>query len=178
MSRKMLAVAAVALMALPLTAAHSQLSFGVAAGMSMPNGVVKDDLESGYHLMGILGISPPALPVGLRIDGMFNEFKFKSTSATDQKFRVMALTANAVLSMPGAMVLSPYAIGGLGMYNTSFSPKIVGEDSQNDLGFNIGAGVKFGLAGFGAFGEVRWHQIQNDGTDKIRFIPITFGIIF
>jgi hypothetical protein len=177
MSRKMLAVAALALLA-PVAIAQAQLSFGVAAGASMPSGDLKTGVETGYHVMATAGIHPPLAPVGFRVDGMFNEFNEKSPS-TD-KGRILALTANAVFSMPGAIVLSPYLIGGAGMYKMSNSA--AGSTSSSDLGVNIGAGIKFGLAGFGAFGEVRFHHIMAEEilgvTPKNRFIPISFGITF
>jgi hypothetical protein len=181
MSRKMLTVAAFALMA-PIAMAQAQLKFGVAAGASLPNGDFADGVETGYHLMATVGVKPPLSPVGFRVDGMFNEFNFKAPAA-DTKARIMSLNANAILSMPGAIVLSPYAIGGVGMYRQSISPMPTGFKAENDLGVNIGAGVQFGLAGFSAFGEIRFHNIFNgdDGTGtstSTRFIPITFGITF
>lgn len=178
MSRKMLAVAVFALIA-PIAMAQAQLSFGVAAGASLPNGDFKVAHESGYHLMAVAGIKPPLSPIGFRVDGMFHEFNQKSPST--YKTRLMGVTANAVLSMPGAIVLSPYAIGGIGMYNTkSTAPTAT---SNGDFGANIGAGIKFGLAGFSAFGEARWHVVKSDnvgtaGDNSFRFIPITFGIMF
>ena len=179
MSRKMLAVAAFALMA-PIAAAQAQIKFGIGAGASIPNGDFATGIETGYHLMATAGIQPPLAPVGFRVDGMFNEFNGGAPSTS--KLRVMGLSANAVLSMPGAIVLSPYAIGGVGMYRSSISPKITGVDAETDLGVNIGAGIKFGLAGFGAFAEVRLHNIMSDdgagNNVNSRFIPITFGITF
>ena len=179
MSRKMFAVAAFALMA-PIAVAQAQLplKFGVAAGATVPQGDFADAFETGYHLMGTVGIQPPLAPLGLRIDGMWNELNAKSVA--DTKVRIMGLTANAVFSMPGAVVLSPYAIGGIGMYNTKLTT--AGAEANGDFGFNIGAGIKFGLAGFSAFGEARWHSVKGDdsagGNDSFKFIPITFGIMF
>jgi hypothetical protein len=176
----MLAVAALALMA-PVAMAQAQLKFGVAAGASLPNGDLGNSVETGYHLMATAGIQPPLSPVGFRVDGMWNSFNFKSTIADGESVRVMALTANAVMSMPGALVVKPYAIGGVGMYNSKAS--LANSESSNDLGVNIGAGVSFGLAGFSAFGEVRLHNIfpeQPATGPKVnsRFIPVTFGITF
>ena len=181
MSRKMFAVAAFALMA-PIAMAQAQLKFGIGAGASMPGGDLSGDngLETGYHLMATAGLQPPLAPVGFRVDGMFNEFNFKSAAASDIKYRIMGLNANAIFSMPGAVVLSPYAIGGVGMYNSKTTAD--GDESSNDMGVNIGAGIKFGLAGFGAFAELRYHKIFAEevaGTSpKVSFIPITFGITF
>jgi len=164
----------------PIAMAQAQLKFGIGAGASIPNGDFANGIETGYHLMATAGIQPPLAPVGFRVDGMFNEFNGESPSTA--KLRIMSLTANGVLSMPGAIVLSPYVIGGVGMYRASISPKITGVDSETDLGVNIGVGVKFGLAGFGAFGELRLHNIMSDdgagNNVNSRFIPITFGITF
>jgi opacity protein-like surface antigen len=177
MSRKMLAVAAFALIA-PVAMAQAQIKFGIGAGASIPSGDFADGAETGYHLMATAGIQPPLAPLGFRVDGSFNEFNAKA--ATDVKLRTMALTANGIFSMPGAIVLSPYAIGGIGMYNNKSN--VDGDEGSNDFGYNIGAGIKFGLAGFGAFGELRWHNMRVDdglgGKANVRFIPITFGLTF
>ena len=121
---------------------------------------------------------PAVAPVGFRVDGMFNQFNYKSTALSGEHTNVMGLNANAILSMPGAIVLSPYVIGGVGMYKSTSS--ISGAGSSTDPGVNIGAGVSFGLAGFGAFAEIRLHNVMVDngsgGTTNSRFIPITFGI--
>jgi opacity protein-like surface antigen len=178
MSRKLFAVAALALLA-PIAASQAQVGFGIAAGLSVPSGDFGDGAQSGYHVMGTVAFSPPAAPVGFRVDGMWNEFKLKAPF-DNVKDRIMALTANAVVGMPGAMVVSPYLIGGLGYYKMKTDQ--AGDDGTSKVGFNIGAGVKFGLAGFGAFAEARMHQFSVDngtgGNTAVRFIPISFGIIF
>src|SRR5690242_16339610 len=94
MSRKMLAVAAFALMA-PIAMAQAQLKFGIGAGASLPGGDLKDGFDTGYHLLVTAGVQPPLSPVGFRVDGAFNQFGEKSPG-TDN-FRVMNLSANAVL---------------------------------------------------------------------------------
>lgn len=182
MSRKLLAVAAFALVA-PVAAAQAQISFGIGAGASIPGGDLSNattGVETGYHVLVTAGIHPPLAPVGFRVDGMFNEFNSKSTAANPPKLRIMGVNANAVLSMPGLIVLSPYAIGGVGMYQRKSTA--AGATSASDLGVNIGAGIKFGLAGFGAFAEARYHYIMAEKvgtvTPKVNFIPITFGITF
>lgn len=178
MSRKMFAVAAFALMA-PIAMAQAQLKFGVGAGASLANGDIGDVVDMGYHLMATAGIQPPLAPVGFRVDGMYNQFNAKSPGTF--KVNVMALTANAIVSMPGAVVLSPYAIGGVGMYNSKSD--VAGDEASNDLGVNVGAGIKFSLAGFGAFAEARFHNVfpeqpASGPKTNFRFIPITFGITF
>jgi hypothetical protein len=174
MSRKMFAVVALALIA-PVMAAKAQVSFGVAAGAAVPSGSFGDSFDMGYNLTALVAVSPPLSPVGLRVDGMFNEFNSKSTIlGATQKYRISALTANAVFKAPGVIVLSPYLMGGLGTYNSKIASS---SSSSNDFGWNLGGGIKFGLAGFAAFGEIRYHQIQSSGS-SLKFIPITFGVMF
>jgi hypothetical protein len=173
MSRKMLAVAAFALMA-PVAMAQAQLKFGIGAGASVPSGDFADAVETGYHFLATAGIKPPLAPVGFRVDGMFNQFNYKTSLLDGESQRLMGLNANAILSMPGAVVLSPYIIGGVGMYRSTSS--VANSGSSTDPGVNIGAGISFGLAGFGAFAELRFHDVMGDNSSHLRFIPITFGI--
>jgi opacity protein-like surface antigen len=86
---------------------------------------------------------------------------------------------NAVFTLlPGAV--KPYLIGGVGYYDT----KLNGTDATRKVGYNYGAGVKFGLTGASVFVEARLHQI-NDATFDVggnrstaKFIPVTIGIMF
>jgi hypothetical protein len=166
LSRAALALAAI-LFAAP--ALHAQTSINVAIGASLPMGDAADAVDMGYNATVGVGFKPPLAPIGLRIEGMFNSFEFKSP--LDASNRVMAATAN------GTYTLMPqiYLIGGVGMYNSKAS--IAGSDASNDFGFNVGAGVNIPLTGFGTYLEARFHHVAGDG-DNFQFIPITFGIRF
>src|SRR5258708_23664217 len=120
MSRKLLTVAALTLLALPVATSHAQLGYGVAAGLSAPTGDFGKSVDAGYHLTGIVTFSAPLAPVGLRVEGSFNEFNYKSTILANAKARLLSGTANVVFSSPG--ILGPYLIGGLGLYNASAPP--------------------------------------------------------
>ena len=194
MKRTIFGVAALALM-VSASAAQAQrpVSFGIALGASMPTGDAGKVLEMGYHAMGTLSFSPPALPVGVRLDGMFNQIGGKTINGDEfGDSRILALTANATFGMPmAASPISPYLIGGLGMYNFS-SPDAedipaTPEDeakSETKMGFNIGVGTKFALAGCGTFAEIRYHMVTDASSDEegkkssFTFVPITFGITF
>ena len=176
MSRKMFAVAALAFI-VPVMASKAQLSFGVAAGAAIPSGTMSNSFDTGYNLTGMVNISAPLAPVGFRVDGMFNEFNAKSGTLfpSTAKDRITALSANVIVAAPvPAIVLSPYLIGGLGEYSSKLSTS---STSTNKMGWNIGGGIKFGLAGFSALGEVRYHRIQTSGGSTA-FIPVTFGVLF
>ena len=147
------------------------MSFGIAAGASIPTGDLGEGFATGFHGMATLGFTPPALPFGVRIDGMYNSMD--ASGNVDATAKVLAFSGNAVLSM-GGMIAAPYVIGGLGFYNTDLD--IAGLESSTDFGINVGVGARFSLSGFGTFAEIRFHNIFAD--DSMTFIPLTFGIMF
>ena len=158
--------------------AQASTSFGVAAGASVPVGNFSDAVNTGYHAMAMLNISAPLSPVGFRVDGMFNEFNLKGGGS--DKDRVYAITGNVVLNTGSAVVASPYLIGGGGWYHNSltFNDPLFGSGSSTDnqFGFNLGAGLRIPLTGFSAFIEARYHKKR--GNSSVQFIPTTFGINF
>jgi opacity protein-like surface antigen len=122
----------------------------------------------GYNATLGVGFKPLLVPIGLRVEGMFNSFDF---DGTDVSMRVMGLTGNATYTILPQL----YAIGGIGMYNSKAS--VDNSESSTDFGFNIGAGVNIPLTGFGTYIEARYHHVPvEDGSFK--FIPVTFGIRF
>ena len=172
------AIALASVLTPAIAAAQASTSFGVAAGASVPVGNFSDAVSTGYHAMATLNVSAPLAPVGFRIDGMFNEFNLKGGGS--DKDRVFAVTGNVLLNTGSAIVASPYLIGGGGWYHNSlsFNDPLFGNGSSTDnqFGFNVGAGVRIPLTGFSAFIEARYHKML--GNSGVQFIPITFGINF
>ena len=169
---RLLSRAALVLAAILCTAPalHAQTSINIAIGAAVPTGDAGDLVDMGYNATVGVGIKPPLAPLGLRIEGMFNSFEFKSPAA-DASQRVLAATANGTYTMMPQI----YLIGGAGMYNSKASTS--GSPSSTDFGFNVGAGVNIPLTGFGTYAEARFHHISGDGGN-FQFIPITFGIRF
>ena len=166
LSRIAIAVAALAVAA-PLQA---QTSFAVSLGAAVPVDNTADVLDLGYNVTASLGIKPPLAPLGLRIDGMLNQFDGKAGGS----LRSLAGTVNATLSGPMMPIPMGYLIGGIGMYNSDSEGAA---ESTTDLGFNIGAGLTFPLTGFSTFLEARFHLVSSEG-ESMKFIPITFGMRF
>jgi opacity protein-like surface antigen len=177
MKRSILGAAALALV-LSASAVQAQkpMSFGIALGASKATGDGSDGVNLGYHALGTLAWAPPTLPVGIRFDAMYNTFSFDGGGSS--KLNIMGLNANATWGMPmAASPISPYLIGGLGMYQAKVTNCDLCGDAQTKLGFNVGVGTKFALSGFGTFAEIRYHSIQTEGGST-KFIPISFGIMF
>lgn len=172
--------------------AASTIDFGVAAGVTFPQGDVGDFTKTGWHLAGLVGWTPPTMPVGFRFDLMYHglpgkEINTGGGSVEGRDFRVIAGTANVELDLskltgtamrnlrqaaePGSA--SVYLTGGVGVYNG----KVEDFDSSTDFGINVGGGVNFNLAGMRTFAEGRFHNIFSDG-ESARIIPLSFGVRF
>ena len=171
----LLAVAGLAL-SLPVATAQAQMpfDFGILAGASMPTGDAGDGFDTGFNIGATLGISPALMPVGLRIDGIYNSF---GAANGGDDLSLISATANATIGIPlGAMpAVSPYFIGGLGLYSADFGE---GTERQNEFGWNLGAGLRFALAGFSTFAEVRYNSFGTEGDENFTYVPLTFGIMF
>ena len=173
----MTAIAAIAASA-PAAQAQNPMTFGIAAGASIPMGDLADNdlfsAKTGWHGMATLGFMPTMLPFGMRIDGMYNSMSLEGGG--DASYRIIGANANAIIAMP-ATVASPYLIGGVGMYNQKIDSDDIDIDGETDFGINVGIGTKFNLSGFGTFAEIRYHNIFSEGSST-QFLPITFGIMF
>lgn len=177
MKRILGAVTALSLAALiPLTGAHAQdagagrsVSFGLAAGATIPVGDLGDGYDTGFNVMGTLGLQPAALPVGLRFDLAYNNIGSKGAW---KDARIISGTANAVLTTSNMSGVKPYVIGGVGLYNVDG-----GGDSETKFGLNGGGGLEFALSGFNTYVEARFHSIFTD-NDNANYVPLVFGIRF
>jgi opacity protein-like surface antigen len=171
--RASLTVVAAAL-AFSATAAQAQVGFSIAGGPSFATGDFGDGLDMGYHAKVTASLSIPLLPIGVEADGMFT--RFNVSDVDDAHVQVLNGSLNAVLNLPTPGI-TPYVVGGVGYYNTKID--IAGEDADaNDLGINIGAGVRMGLVGLGGvFAEARLHNVFTEG-ESYRFVPVSLGIRF
>ena len=170
------ALAGVALASLPFGAQAQLLKrgtavqFGVAAGAAIPVSDLSDIANTGFNGTVTLGFTPAMIPLGVRIDGAYNQFGAKGGGAN---VHFTSVTGNLVYKMPGATI-SPYAIGGAGWYNIGGSG---GAGSTNHFGWDLGGGISMPLSGFDTFIEARYNQVQVTGGSW-KFIPITFGVMF
>lgn len=153
--------------------ARPQLSLG--GGVTIPTGDLGEGTDAGFNGQVSLGYRPPLYPVGFRIDGQYNDLAASNAGAD---FRAISVTGNVVIEAPG-LVVRPYLIGGVGLYNT----KVEGLDGRNNVGVNGGVGLRFRLMDFDAFVEGRYHNAFDafgidDDERSAQYVPITFGISF
>jgi opacity protein-like surface antigen len=164
-----------------IAAAQRSLHLGVAGGVSVPSGTLRDGVNTGWHALGTIALSSPMQPLGLRLDGAYNRFAFSDQAGTalrgDGNQTVSSATLNASYRLPMTnSPLSPYVIAGLGAYRTacSLSP---GCDASTRFGWNAGLGTKLYLRGVTSFLEARYHQTSR-GESGVHFVPVTFGLLF
>lgn len=155
--------------------AQAQVGFSIAGGPSFPMGDAGDMLDMGYHAKVAASFKLPVLPIGLEADAMWNQFDF--SDAEDANTRILSGSLNAVINLPTPGI-TPYIIGGVGMYNGKADIEGVDTESSTDFGVNVGAGVRLGLVGLGGvFAEARLHNIFSEG-ESTRFVPVSLGIRF
>jgi opacity protein-like surface antigen len=164
---KTAAVMVAAALAFSAADASAQVRLSLAGGPSFPLG--DNHLDMGFHVQLGAEVGVPALPFGVRFDGMFNRF----TEDDPGNFDVMSGTANAIFNIP-LVGFSPYVIGGLGVYAVEDAPH--DRPRETNLGFNIGAGASLPLPGLGVFVEARLHNTFGDNS--FRFVPLSFGVRF
>lgn len=166
--RSALVVAGLALLG---GAQDAAAQFAISAGPSFAaSGELRDDFEMGYHVQLSAGLNLPLLPVGFRADGFFNRFPH----SVDGHAQIAGGALNAVLDVPMVGV-TPYLIGGVGLYNSRYEHEGHAHEATTDFGANIGAGARIGLPGLGIFVEARIHNLFSEGD---RFVPVSFGFRF
>ncbi len=178
MHRTLKGLAALAMMATTASVAQAQggLGFGLHAGAALPMGDFGDVAGTGFQVGGELGFNPAALPVGVRIDVDFNRFGIDVEGLdVDGHFQALSGTANALLKIP-ATAISPYLVGGLGLYNMKVD--VEGEsESETKFGIQVGGGLQFNLSGMATHLEAKYVNVFFEGESGA-YIPITFGIMF
>jgi opacity protein-like surface antigen len=182
--------------------ASSPVTVSIAAGAAMPLGDMRDFGKTGYTAGAGVEFGTATLPFGLRVELGYSRFGKKTASFTDPDLGTFSAEArlsnlnvnlNAIIgpTVPAAQV-RPYAIGGVGFYNSTFDAKftsggttISGDDSKGSLGLNGGAGVRFQFVGFSSFVEARYHYVFKGVPDAESddnswkgggYLPIVFGI--
>jgi opacity protein-like surface antigen len=149
------------------------VQFGIAAGAALPVSDLKDIVNTGYNVTGTLALNPQLIPLGVRVDAAYNSF---GATGGGGNFKFTSVTGNLIYKFPSPGV-SPYAIGGAGWYRASADNGGGLSVADNHFGWNLGGGVSIPLSGFDTFIEARYNQVQGNGG-SLKFIPITFGILF
>ena len=174
-----LALAFLALLGVAESAgAQKTYALGIGGGAAIPVGKLSDSQKTGANGMVVVALGASDLPIGVRFDGVYNNFsRNDKTSASSYPFRAAGLLGNLIFAFPGTNAKT-YLIAGAGLYNIKLD--VAGSKSENHGGLNAGAGVAFGVGPIATFIESRYHFVSRppDKGGVIHFVPITLGILF
>jgi hypothetical protein len=157
--------------------------FALGGGVGLPLGSFDDAAKTGWHGLAAVSFVPNGWPVGIQIDGQYQQYKFDGSTSLKDRFLIG--TGNLVFKFKSSeeSKVRPYLIGGGGVYNikatgtNDLGTLVDTENSLTKFGLNAGAGFDFKAGGAGLFIEGRFHDVFTEGED-VKFIPITVGIRF
>jgi opacity protein-like surface antigen len=170
------------------------ISIAFGGGVSVPTGDYKQAFKNGYNGQGSIIFNLPGFPAAFRADLNYNKFSIKNglssfglpsgASPTDVSQQVLGGLAN--ITIPFRMgPIAPYVTGGVGAFSmkTNYGGTYSGTDSsQTKFAIDGGAGLSVKLFGLSAFIEGKINNIYTEkGTiakESVKFIPVTFGIVF
>ncbi|MEO6447317.1 MAG: outer membrane beta-barrel protein [Gemmatimonadaceae bacterium] len=169
------------------------VSVGLGGGATVPVGEFADDVKPGGHVLGFLQYRPLVGPWAVRGEVMYSRASYTddflsdvgATLGDDLHSGVLYAGASALYAGGESPGMSPYLIGGLGLYRLTATLKDDSGSSlsrsENGVGFNGGAGLRFG-GSMGFFLEARFHQfsITPEGESKStsRMVPVSAGFSF
>jgi hypothetical protein len=144
--------------------------FGLGLGATMPMGDFGTGDKMGLNILGVFQTPLGGGPLYLRADGLYSSTAHKDVSGSTA---ILGGTASLLyhFSAPNAQA-RPYVLGGLGIFNVD-----PGSGSETKVGYSLGGGVTFSLAGLNAFAEARYMSIQTSGSSAT-LVPITIGLMF
>ncbi|HEY8833682.1 MAG TPA: outer membrane beta-barrel protein [Gemmatimonadaceae bacterium] len=153
---------------------YNPFQIGAAGGIAFPTGDLGNVTNTGYNVSVMVGYKPQLTPISVRAEAAYNEF---GSQVFNGNVNIPSFTGNLVFGLPMGM-LSPYAIGGAGLYRTSVDVTGSGSAGENHFGFNIGGGIKIPLSpSFETFVEARYNRVTVNGG-SFSFIPVTVGVMF
>ena len=113
---------------------YNPFQIGAAGGIAFPTGDLGNVTNTGYNISVMVGYKPQFTPIGVRAEAAYNQF---GSQIFNGNVNIPAFTGNLVFGLPMGM-LSPYAIGGAGLYRTNVDVNGGGTGGDNHFGFNIG----------------------------------------
>ena len=180
----------------------SPVTVSIAAGAAMPLGDMADLGKAGFTVGGGVDFGASMFPFGLRAELGYTRFGEKSASFTDPDLGTFSAKArpsnlninlNSILAPNvSAAQIRPYAIVGVGFYNSTLDAEFTGggttfsgDERKGSIGLNGGGGVRFRFVWFSSFVKARYHHVfkgipdaeSSDGSWKSAgYLPIVFGI--
>lgn len=185
-------IAMLALLALAPAARAGTTQLGLVGGLGFPIGDFGDAASLGFHLGGTgtymvsdrFGFGGDIVWHSHGVDDEFEEaLAAASGVSVDVTLSTLQFGAHGVYVLPSGPVVQPFLKYGVGIYNGTAKVEAgaqSSDESEADVGFNLGGGVHYrGSGAIGYGGEVLYHYIASDG-DATTLITVsgklTFGV--
>jgi len=152
--------------------------FGLGGGGTAPVGDYKDADKIGWHGLGMVQLALPALPLEIRVDGLYGRTTHKDISGTavPGSTKLYGGLANVVYSIGPGIMMRPYVLGGIGIYHVTVDvPGTTGDETR--FAFGVGGGVSVGAGRARLFVEGRFVSVRESGGST-SFVPFTAGVTF
>jgi opacity protein-like surface antigen len=178
----------------------SVVSYGIAAGATVPTGSLSNLHNTGWNVQGLVDWTSRTIPVGFRGDLEYHKLGGAQLTVTPSgsnaadDLSLWAATGNLLwLLRRGTATepITPYALAGVGLYHTSGDQTAISggaettvSNSSTNFGLNVGAGVIWRISSFSTFAELRFHNVFNGALDdhldktNARFFPLSLGLRF
>src|SRR2546425_12612022 len=149
--------------------------FALGGGATAPVGDYKDADKIGWHGLGMVQLALPALPLEIRVDGLYGRTTHKDISGTavPGSTKLYGGLANVVYSIGPDVMMRPYVLGGIGIYHVTVDvPGTTGDETK--FAFGVGGGVSVGVGRARLFVEGRFVSVRESGGST-SFVPFTAG---
>ena len=155
---------------------YNPFEIGATGGIAFPTGDLGNSANTGYTIGVAVGYRSQYSPLAVRAEANYNQFGLQGTGGGN--INIPSFTGNVEYAVPLGMSISPYLIGGAGLYRPSVDLGGGNTGTENHFGWNVGGGVKIPLSSsFQTFVEARYNSVSiNGGT--LNFIPVTVGVMF
>jgi opacity protein-like surface antigen len=192
MTRSFLSLAAVALLAMPLSAQGTNPGgayYRLHGGVSVPTGDYADFYELGFRGAGTIGWQLAGIPFGFDLELAYDRLGGDEVGPVDfDDIGLWSGTVNVRYDVETQGSVQPYIVAGGGIYHATYggtvdlstdlrlgASTVYDEDSETKGGFNAGVGLLFGRARTRFFVEARYTSIFVDGPN-FNIIPVTIGV--
>ena len=184
MKRALVGIALAAMVVVPASSqaqrrsASQPVRVGLSAGVAMPMSDWSDAVGTGFHLEGTGTKNLSSAPVFVRGEAAFTMFGSKEYANSGVKGSGSQLAGIVDLgwNFASTSTVKPYVLGGLGLHHLTYKISeggISASDSKDELGLNLGGGMRFKMGGRVAFLEARYMS-----AGDVKSLPIGFGVEF
>src|SRR2546422_2498214 len=152
--------------------------FGLGGGATAPVGDYKDADKIGWHGLGMVQLALPAVPLEIRVDGLYGRTTHKGISGTavPGSTKLYGGLANVVYSIGPGIMMRPYVLGGIWVYHVAVDvPGTTGAETK--FAFGGGGGVSVGVGRARLFVEGRFVSVRESGGST-SLVPFTAGGAF